>query len=170
MGDKLGDKMHRIRLKSIVFEDFLNYKKPSMFLITCFCDWKCCKEENFPYSICQNNKLIHQVNKEYNIEDIIKVYINNDITKAVVFGGLEPLMQYVELKDFIKQFREKCDDDVVIYTGYYKDEINALVNELKQFNNIIIKFGRYIPNHKEHFDKVLGVNLASDNQYAERIS
>ena len=37
------------------------------------------------------------------------------------------------------------------------------------FTNIIIKFGRYIPNQKPHYDEVLGVNLASDNQYAERI-
>ena len=34
------------------------------------------------------------------------------------------------------------------------------------YNNIIIKFGRYIPNQGTHFDKVLGVKLASDNQYA----
>jgi hypothetical protein len=32
-----------------------------------------------------------------------------------------------------------------------------------------MKYGRYIPNNKGRFDKVLGVQLASDNQYAERI-
>ena len=37
------------------------------------------------------------------------------------------------------------------------------------YDNIIIKFGRYIPNQQSHFDIVLGVNLASDNQYAERL-
>ena len=29
-----------MNLKGVKLEDFVNYKKPSMFLITCFCDWK----------------------------------------------------------------------------------------------------------------------------------
>ena len=41
---------------------------------------------------------------------------------------------------------------------------------LYDYKNIIIKYGRYIPNQTPHRDEVLGVNLASDNQYAERIS
>ena len=41
---------------------------------------------------------------------------------------------------------------------------------LKKYSNIIIKFGRFIPNQKPHYDPVLGVELASDNQYGEKIS
>ena len=37
---------------------------------------------------------------------------------------------------------------------------------LSKFANVIIKFGRFIPNQKPHFDEVLGVELASPNQYA----
>jgi hypothetical protein len=37
------------------------------------------------------------------------------------------------------------------------------------FDNIVIKFGRYRPGQQKHFDEVLGVELASDNQYAKRI-
>jgi len=33
--------------------------------------------------------------------------------------------------------------------------------------NIIVKFGRYRPNQEKHYDKILGVFLASDNQYAK---
>ena len=36
--------------------------------------------------------------------------------------------------------------------------------------NIIIKFGRFVPMQQPHFDPILGVNLASDNQYAKQIS
>ena len=32
-------------IKGIIDEDFVNYKKPSMFLGTCFCDLKCCREK-----------------------------------------------------------------------------------------------------------------------------
>jgi hypothetical protein len=44
------------------------------------------------------------------------------------------------------------------------------VEDLTRFDNIIVKFGRYIPDNKPHFDEVLGVNLASPNQYAKKIS
>ena len=44
------------------------------------------------------------------------------------------------------------------------------INILKQYPNIIIKFGRFKPNQKSHYDDVLGVNLISDNQYGEKIS
>ena len=36
--------------------------------------------------------------------------------------------------------------------------------------NIIIKYGRFIPHQEKHFDEILGVYLASDNQYGKRIS
>jgi hypothetical protein len=41
---------------------------------------------------------------------------------------------------------------------------------LQQIPNIIIKYGRYIPNQASHYDNVLGVYLASNNQFAEKIS
>ena len=40
------------------------------------------------------------------------------------------------------------------------------LKQLNQFDNIIIKFGRYKQNSNTIFDKVLGIELASDNQYA----
>lgn len=78
--------------------------------------------------------------------------------------------QFDELLEFIKDFREVCDDDIVIYTGFYKEELKEKLEVLKTYPNIIIKYGRFIPNQPKHFDEVLGVNLASDNQFAERLS
>ena len=159
-----------IALKDILFEDFLNYRLPSMFLVTAECDWKCCNELDIDNSICQNQALVSKETFVFNISDIIDKYINNDISKAVVFGGLEPFLQFDEILDFVKQLREKTNDDVVIYTGYNKDELPYEIEELRSYENIIIKFGRYIPNNKPHYDEVLGIDLISDNQYAERIS
>ena len=65
-----------------------------------------------------------------------------------------------------------CTDDLVIYTGYNKEEINPDVLEYFKAvpkGSVIIKWGRYIPNQESHFDKILGVSLASDNQYGEKI-
>ena len=104
-------------------------------------------------------------------KDLIARYIDNDITHAIVFGGLEPFEQFHEVYDFIKELREYgCDDDVVIYTGYYKHEIARDVEKLSEFPNIVIKFGRFVPDSKSRYDEVLGITLVSENQYAERIS
>ena len=155
-----------MKIKYIIDENFQDYKKPSMMLATCCCDWKCLKELNLDISICQNSQIAQQKNIEVSIENIINRYLNNPITQAVVIGGLEPMLQYEEILEFVKQFRQYSNDDIVIYTGYYPEEIQDKIKELIQYKNIIIKFGRYIPNKDKRFDEVLGVWLASDNQFA----
>lgn len=77
---------------------------------------------------------------------------------------------YDEIYTFIRLFREKSDDDIVIYTGYKGSEIIDKLELLSNFKNIIVKLGRYKSNEQSHFDEVLGVNLASNNQYAIRVS
>ena len=44
-------------------------------------------------------------------------------------------------------------------------------NNLTVFaDNIIVKFGRFIPNSPHIYDTLLGVELASNNQYAKIIT
>lgn len=160
-----------MKLKGVVAEDFVNYKLPSLFLISSVCDWKCCMEQGLDISICQNEQMAKQPTKEISVETIYKAYANNDITKSIVIGGLEPMLQVDEILDVVKYFRDqRCNDLFIIYTGYYPQEIAAELNHLRNFDNIIIKFGRYIPNRPSRYDDVLGITLVSDNQYAERIS
>ena len=159
-----------IRLKNIIDEVFQDYKKPSMLLATCYCDWKCLKERELDVSICQNSKIFKQENINVSVDEIVNRYINNPITQAIIIAGLEPMLQFDEVLNFIKIFRNKSNDDIVIYTGYYPFEIEDKVEKLKQYQNIIIKFGRYIPNRKKRFDKNLGIELVSDNQFAVKIS
>ena len=152
-------------VKNIVEEDFVNYKLPSMFIATCFCDWKCCREQNLDISVGQNSDISKQANCNIPNKDIFNRYISNPITKAVVIGGLEPMMQFEEIYDLIKCFRDNnCKDMFVIYTGYNEDEIFNQIDRLKKFENIILKIGRYRPNNKSHYDDILGINLVSDNQ------
>ena len=94
----------------------------------------------------------------------------NPLSHALVCIGLEPLDSWDDLKELIKFFRERTDDDIVIYTGYYEYEVPDKIQYLKQYKNIIVKFGRYIPHSTAHFSKTLGVKLASSNQYAIKIS
>ncbi len=161
-----------MRLKELVDEDFVNYKKPSMFIGTISCNGKCCTEAGIPMSVCQNDGWRNAPVIDLPNASICKRYINNDITSAIVLGGLEPFEQAAEVLILIDTLRNqfRCEDDVVIYTGFKEEEISVSLFLLKKYKNIIIKFGRYIPNQEPHYDEVLGVYLASDNQYAERIS
>lgn len=155
-------------VKKIIDEDFNDYKKPSMFIAMPHCNFKCDKECG--KQVCQNSALATASDIEINITDIVSRYENNGLTQAVVLGGLESFDSWLDLYSFVCVFRSVTDDDIVIYTGYDMDEIIDKVITLKQFPNIIIKYGRYIPDQEPHYDEVLGVYLASDNQYAERIS
>jgi len=152
-------------LKGIINEDYINYKKISMTLIFPRCNnFKCGTD------YCQNSPLVKEKDIDLCIDDIIYRYINNPITESIVMQGLEPLDSWDDLSELIKQLRDKCDDDIVIYTGYDKEEIIYKLNILSRYKNIIIKYGRFIPNQEKHYDEILGVYLASNNQYAEKIS
>lgn len=162
-----------MRVKKIIDEDFVNYKKPSMFIGTISCSGKCCIEANLPLSVCQNDGWRSCAPIPMANETICRRYLENPITEAIVFGGLEPFEQLFELIEFMATLRDKfsCNDEVVIYTGYTREEIRREVDYLAaHYNNIIIKFGRFVPNQEPHCDPILGINLASDNQYAEKIS
>ncbi len=163
--------MGSILLKNIMVEDFVNYKVPSMFLITSFCDWKCCREQNLPKTICQNEPIAQLASKEISNNYIYEQFVNNPITKAIVIGGLEPMIQINEVIDLIDYFRSNNENATfVIYTGYYPEEISEPIERLCKYKNIIVKFGRYIPNDKSRYDEILGITLASSNQYAKVIS
>lgn len=154
-------------IKQLLDEDFVNYKKPAMFIAFPTCTFKCEKECGL--QVCQNSTLVNSIGIDIEPSKIIYRYIDNAITSAIVMGGLEPFDSWDDLLMLVTAFRTLTMDDIVIYTGYYKEEILDKVNILSKFKNIVIKFGRYIPNQKEHYDKILGISLASDNQYAERI-
>jgi pyruvate-formate lyase-activating enzyme len=132
-----------MNIKYIMDENFQDYKKPSMLIATCKCDWKCLKEQCLDLSICQNSELTKQKNIDMPIQVIIDRYINNTITKAVIIAGLEPMLQFDEVIQFVKEFRDVSNDDIVIFTGYYPEEISDKINELIEYKNIIVKFGRY---------------------------
>lgn len=155
-------------VKDILDVDFVNYKKASMVISFPRCSWKC--EKECGKQVCQNSALAKAPDIEISVDKVVERYLKNGISEAVVCGGLEPFDSWSELLLFIGKFRAKSNDDIVIYTGYYKEEIEDEIDWLKNYDNIVVKFGRFIPGHKKHYDEILGIKLASDNQYAEVIS
>ena len=134
------------------------------------CTFKC--EKECGEHCCQNSALAQTPNIDVGVKTIVNKYVNNPLTSAVVIGGLEPFDSELDLLLLIACLRVATQDDIVIYTGFTKEELQdgETYKSLLRFKNIIIKFGRYIPHQQPHYDSVLGVMLASDNQYAERIS
>lgn len=161
-------------VKNILDEDFVNYKKPSMVIMCPYCTFKCDKECG--EQVCQNSALANSPNIEINYSEILDRYLNNPITKSIVFSGLEPFDSFEDVYFMIEMVRSNgCKDDIVIYTGYCEHEVSAMkicdigyLDILKQLSPIVIKFGRYKPDRRNRYDEILGVNLASDNQYAIR--
>ena len=172
-----------MKVKGIIEEDFANYKKASMYIAFPYCSFKC--DELNSCKVCQNSPLSAEPTIEIDEHKLIERYLHNPITQAIVISGLEPFDSIIQLSSFIKCVREEyqCNDDIVIYTGYTEEELLSGMYEKEKdpmiadyyhyicsFPNIIIKFGRFIMNNESHFDNILGVNLASHNQYAKKVS
>lgn len=169
-----------MRIKGIKDEVFQDYKKPSMLVAFPTCSWKCGGD------YCQNSPLAQSPDIEMDKDKICERYLNNPITEAIIFGGLEPFDSPADMIALIDCLRRQhhCNDDIVIYTGYTKEELERGFSDiglasglmesfwkvLHGYDNIIVKFGRYVPNQEKHFDSVLGIELASPNQYAEKLT
>ena len=156
-------------IKGLIDEDTINYKKVCMTIEFPTCSFKCDKECGLP--VCQNGALANSPDISISIDEIVRRYINNPMSEAIVYQGLEPFDSWDDLIKLTTKLRQYTNDDIVIYTGYTEEESVFWAMSLKGlFKNIIIKYGRFIPNCKLHYDPVLGINLASDNQYGVRIS
>lgn len=171
-----------MEVKDIIDVDTVNYKELSMFIATASCTFKCDKEAGC--QVCQNSNLANAPDISIHEKQIVERYYNNPLTSAVVIGGLEPFDAFPQVFRLIGRLLSKSClynknmPTIVIYTGYTKEELEKssqypLVNLrllVKTYNaNIIIKYGRFIPDQESHYDEILGVKLASPNQYAERL-
>lgn len=171
-----------MKIKGIIDEDFVNFKLPVMYIAFPHCTFKCDTENGSQY--CINCDLVKEPDIEITKEALIERYISNPISKGVVLAGLEPLDSFMELFAFIDCFRRqyKLEDPIIIYTGYTEEECmngqfsNSKMKIDKTYGDewkmltkygVIVKFGRFRPNDDQHYDDVLGVNLASTNQYAK---
>lgn len=159
-----------MKLKGIIDCDFTNYKEPVLTLEFPKCDFKCDKLNGC--QVCQNSGLATEPDIEVSYEKIWELYEQNPLTKGFCCQGLEPFDTPNELYQLIHFIRveKHCDAPIIIYTGYNQQEGFWNKMALIPFKNIIIKWGRFIMNQEPHYDNVLGVNLASNNQYAEVIN
>ena len=137
------------------------------------------------------------MSKEYIYNSLLHLLDNNSQNKALlcradaashictqnyltipVTVGVTPANMYIDnvkITDVSASIGKNSLDVILNYNVTYNGQTptckpaKSLVY-VKNANNIIIKFGRFIPNQQSHYDAVLGIKLASSNQYAERIS
>lgn len=150
----------------------LNYYKEPSFLIPIgiTCSWKC---EN-----CINKKHVFEYSyPEFTINEIISQYQKNILTYTIIMAGFEPFDNYVNFMDLVEAIRVSgINDMIVVYTGYDIVDFRSnflllnIFQELTHFDNIIIKFGRYIEGLEKVWNEELGIWLASANQYTVRIT
>ena len=168
-----------MEIKGIEAENFENFKVPALFIAFPRCSFKCDKEAGC--AVCQNSALASSPSIDISVDTIVDLYMDNPMTEAIVCGGLEPFDSLDDLICLILNLRYRTSDPIIMYTGYTEEEIESMEyrvgNELKPvldilkvYENIEIKFGRYIPNQNKHWDNLLGVELASPNQYAKVVS
>ena len=175
-----GKRRQRMQVKGITDECFSDYKVPSMFIAFPSCTFKCDRENGC--NLCQNSFLAQEPNITISKEELIERFLANPITEAIVCGGLEPFDSILDLSSFIECLRTKYESNapVIIYTGYTEQEIfegkfgpspialRSIIRRITTIGNVIIKYGRFRPNQEKHYDDVLGVVLASPNQYAKQ--
>lgn len=154
---------------------FSDYKKTSLyFTVGLTCNMKCMRDigvnpnDDVEFN-CHNSELLQNKPIEFSSEDIISMINKNPFTEAYIMSGLEPLDSMENLKKLIETIRLKDNKDIVIYTGYDIHEVKDKLEQIKPYENIVFKFGRFIPNQKPRYDDVLGVHLVSQNQYGMKI-
>ena len=160
-----------MKILDLIETDFVNYKVPCMTVMFPYCTFKCNKDAG--KIVCHNYIFKDSNVVEMSCDEIVERYIGNPLSEALVMQGLEPFDSFDELYSLIYKFTEASKDDIVIYTGYNKEEIEDQIKDLCSIiesNKLIIKFGRFIPDDKPVFDEVLGVELQSSNQYAKVIT
>ena len=156
-------------LKGILDQDFCQYKKPCMTLMFPRCSFKCDKECG--ETVCQNSALALSEDIEIDTYMVIKRFLDNKMVSTLCCGGLEPFDSPRDLNRLLCLLRFcECEDLVLIYTGYTEEEVDELFPWIYAYSNLVIKFGRFIPRQPHRKDEILGIELASDNQYAKKIN
>jgi len=152
----------KVTLKLLSMTDsFIDYKKPGLLLAFPYCNLKCGEA-------CQNKHLRGNPVKYICGHKVCELYMRNGLFESIIFGGLEPFDTFEMIRDFIAIFRDYSDDDIVIYTGYYPNEIIGKLKQISNIDNLYIKFGRYDKSCPPKYDDIGGVTLASGNQFFKK--
>ena len=156
-----------MKIKGILDTDHVNYKKLSMTIMFPKCSFKC--DHECGQAVCQNSPLVNEPDIDISYEKIVDRYMNNPLTEAIVFQGLEPFDSTEDVYELVKAFRNVTNDDIVIYTGYTEEECDWHIGYFKDFplrNSNVYLFPRptlfinaalLVPNSMKSFSTFRGI-------------
>jgi pyruvate-formate lyase-activating enzyme len=150
-----------IRYKSITHERV----EDAPFVGALICAVSCsigCKD-------CFNESVKQEPNRCSYIPNILDEIQANPFNEGVILAGLEWSSQPKELIALVKE-ATKRHLPIIIYTGYTSDQFIRRVPRIKEFPNVLIKYGSFNQNLRSFEHKEYGVNLASTNQHIQKIS
>jgi hypothetical protein len=168
---KSGGKLMKLLSEPVIV--YNDYKLNALYIpIGVTCDFKCVKEakaKGLEFMECHNHEFINKEKYEMSTDEVLTKIQGNPFIECIILSGLEPMDCFKSVSDFISEFREKSDMEIVIFTGYYANEVTDKLKTLKRYDNITFKFGRYDPSAKPRYDEVGKVTLISGNQYFSKL-
>lgn len=105
---------------------------------------------------------------EEDSKDIIDKIASNPFNAGVVLGGFEWTEQYDELLAIIEESRAR-NLEVILYTHYTIEDIQANYSELLRYKGMYIKCGEYDDTLLSSTYTSYGVPLASTNQVIYKV-
>lgn len=120
------------------------------------CTWKC-------KNCCNIHYKDYKDFYKRTIWEIINDYDRNKLVSTLILSGLEPFDNFDIMLSLIHWFRVFFEDDIVIYSGYELKEIEEYIKPLSSYN-VLVKYGRYMPNKNHIYNEDLELYLSSDNQ------
>ena len=112
-----------MKVKGLIDECFSDYKKPAMYIATPYCSFKCDKDNGC--AVCQNSELAHKPTYDIPTRYLVNRYLENPITKAIIFSGLEP-------------FDSMDDVEVIIVTNNKQVYLSSDIEFVSEVENIEI--------------------------------
>lgn len=96
---------------------------------------------------------------------IMQAVKSNPFHQGIILGGLEWTEQPQEMIELIVSAK-RYELEVMLYTHYTKEEFLTMFPVLRQ-SGIYVKFGEFKIGEESHDS--MGVTLASNNQYIEKL-
>lgn len=83
------------------------------------------------------------IGTKYTEEELYKEITKNKLDKGITFSGGDPVYQYKKLISVVQKLKE-AQYDLMLYTGFSKEELETMMNKHPPLKDFIIPFDRIV--------------------------
>jgi len=102
-------------------------------------------------------------------DEIMDEIMSNPFNEGVILAGLEWSLQPTELLALVKSATVR-NMPVIVYTGHDINTFLRRVPLIKQFTEVLVKYGAYDESKLSLTHEAYGIKLASTNQHIDSIA